>query len=405
MLESQQRDCVRELGRRVHALAVSAEYEARRRRWRDVNALRKPDRSPVWCKPIGCWPELLGEEELTCSDQPYRDLERLFRHYLIKHDIGDDSLIPRCFAVPAAIELDGEHEWGVEIRHVQPASPGGAWRFDPPIRQEADLARLRPPSYRHDEAETRRRLEEYAELFDGVMPVKLAAALPVSPHLGYLAAQLLGLDRLMLEMAANPAMVHRLMGFLQAGVAAAMDQVEAMGVLTENNDEEMYCSDPLKTSPPAVPARICELWGQANSQEFELVSPEMWRDFLLDYQRPLLERYALVSYGCCENLTRKMAGVLTIRNLRIFVCSAWTDLGKLVELVGERYTIMWRQKATDVVYAPDLAPIRQHLEEGMKLSRGCFRQVVLRELQTLNGHPRRLHEWAAMAKEAAAKYN
>ena len=93
MLSSEQRDYVRELGRRVHALAVSDEYEARRRRWRDVNALRQPDRSPVWCKPIGCWRELLGADELKCPDKPYRDVEELFRHYLIKDDIGDDSLI------------------------------------------------------------------------------------------------------------------------------------------------------------------------------------------------------------------------------------------------------------------------------------------------------------------------
>ena len=96
---------------------------------------------------------------------------------------------------------------------------------------------------------------------------------------------------------------------------------------------------------------------------------------------------------------------MTIRNLRIFVSSAWTDLAKVIEAVGDRYVIMWRQKATDVVYAHDLAGIRRHLHEGLKLSRGCLRQVVLRELQTLAGHPRRLHDWASLAKEAAARYN
>ena len=404
-LESQQRDCVRELGRKVYQLAVSDEYQVRRQRWRDVNALRKPDRSPVWCKPIGCWPELLAESDLECPDGFYRDVERLFRHYLIKDDIGDDSLIQPCWAVPAAIQLDGEHEWGVEIKHVQPESPGGAWRFDPPIEEEADLEKLKPPAYSHNVAETQRRLETYSELFDGIMPVKVAAAVPTGAHLGNVAAELLGLDNMMLNLAIRPEMMHRLMGFLRAGVLRAMDEVEAMGVLTQNNNGEMYCSDSLKTSGAGVPVKISDLWGQANSQEFELVSPEMWREFLLDYQKPFLERYGLISYGCCENLTHKMDGVLTVSNLRIFVCSAWTDLAKLVDLVGDRYTIMWRQKASDVVYAAGLEPVRRHLNEGMKLSQGCFRQIVLRELQTLNGNPRRLHDWAALAKEAATKYN
>jgi hypothetical protein len=35
---------------------------------------------------------------------------------------------------------------------------------------------------------------------------------------------------------------------------------------------------------------------------------------------------------------------------------------------------------------------------------GYHYQIVLRELQTLAGHPRRLHDWTRIAKEMAAKY-
>ena len=100
-----------------------------------------------------------------------------------------------------------------------------------------------------------------------------------------------------------------------------------------------------------------------------------------------------------------MDGVLSIPNLRVFVSSAWTDLGKLADRVGRNYTIMWRQKASDVVFPDDTSAIRHHLEQGMRRTQGLCRQVVLRELQTLAGHPRRLYEWADIAKEMAAKYN
>ncbi|MBM3500846.1 MAG: hypothetical protein FJX74_19480, partial [Armatimonadetes bacterium] len=50
---------VRDLARQVMELAVSEEYEARRRRWRDVNERRKPDRAPVWCRPAAVWSEIL----------------------------------------------------------------------------------------------------------------------------------------------------------------------------------------------------------------------------------------------------------------------------------------------------------------------------------------------------------
>jgi len=65
---------------------------------------------------------------------------------------------------------------------------------------------------------------------------------------------------------------------------------------------------------------------------------------------------------------------------------------------------MWRQLSAMVVFADDLQPIREHLETGMRKLQGLHYQVVLRELETLQGHPHRLQEWAALTKELAAKY-
>ena len=111
-----------------------------------------------------------------------------------------------------------------------------------------------------------------------------------------------------------------------------------------------------------------------------------------------------MGYGCCENLTNKIDGVLSIPNLRIFVCSAWTDLAKVVDRVEQDYCIMWRQKASDVVFTEDVSTISRGLMAGAEKLQGCYYQVVLRELQTLEGHSDRLHVWARLAKEAAEKF-
>jgi hypothetical protein len=90
--------------------------------------------------------------------------------------------------------------------------------------------------------------------------------------------------------------------------------------------------------------------------------------------------------------------------LRISVCSAWTDLALVQEAVGQDYVIMWRQKANDVVFPDDVGTVRRDLEQGCKQLQGYHYQIVLRELQTLSGHPDRLHEWTRAAVEMAAKY-
>jgi hypothetical protein len=84
--------------------------------------------------------------------------------------------------------------------------------------------------------------------------------------------------------------------------------------------------------------------------------------------------------------------------------AVWTCLEAVQEAVGQDYVIMWRQKASDVVFPDDVETIRRDLEQGCKQLQGYHYQIVLRELQTLSGHPDRLHEWTRFAKEAAARY-
>ena len=401
--ESRERDLVRALARQVAEIAWSNENEIIKQRWRDVNALRKPDRAPVWCRPVGAWDELLPKEKLTCSDPWLRQLERGFRQALTKKEIDDDDPLERYFAVSAVFDRDPANTWGVDIRHEDSGQEGGAWAYDPPLKDQEDLARLQMPAFTFNPDETERKLAQVHDLLGDIWPIKLVCEPPLGATLCTPAANLVGLTPLMLNLAMVPEMMHQLMGYLRDATLRAIDAVEASGLVTPNTNGPMTCSDPI--GEPEDATYTCKnLWMMANSQEFDQVSPKMWEEFLLNYQKPIFERFGLVGYGCCENLTTKMEGVLSIPNLRIFVCSAWTNLDKLMARVGNDYVIMWRQKASDVVFPDDPAKIRQDLEEGAEKLQGSHYQIVLRELQTLAGHPDRLHVWTQYAKEAAAKY-
>ncbi|HET7769420.1 MAG TPA: hypothetical protein VFN74_11650 [Chloroflexota bacterium] len=399
-----ERDLIRELAHRVAEIAASPEQAAIQRRWRDVNALRKPDRAPVWCRPVEAWHELLPDDALTCEDRFHRGLERALRHILIKHEIGDDEPVERTWRVAASFTQTPAHTWGVEIRRIEPDEPGGAYHYDSPLKEEADFDRLALPTYTYDPERTRRALERTDETLGDILPVVPGCDAPLSGTLCDTAAALRGQGELMWDLAERPHLVHRLMAHLSEGTVRAQRAREATGLLTLNNHGPMYTSDPPDPAPPPGQVRLSDLWIAANSQDFDQVSPAMWEEFLLAYQRPIFEQFRFVSYGCCENLTRKMDTVLSIPNLRVFVCSAWTDLEKVVEAVGDRYVIMWRQKATDVIFATDLHEIRRQVDEGMRIAAGCRVQIVLRELQTLNGHLDRLKEWATVAKEVAWRY-
>lgn len=403
MIVEEQRDYVRDLARQVAEIAASERNQRAIKRWRDVNALRKPDRAPVWCCPVGAWSEVLPDESLACADPWLRSVEAGFRRILTKQEIGDDEPVNGWFSVGAAFDCEPANTWGIDVGKHSSGEAGGAWAYDPPLKSIEDLSTLRLPVYTHNEVRTRESLGRAEDLLGDILPVKLSCGFPLHATICCYAADLRGLSELMMDMAVEPELVHRLMAHVRDAVLGAIDQIEATGLLSANNTGPMYCSDPVGPETGDGPLTCANLWTNANSQEFDQVSPAMWEEFLLAYQMPILERFGLSAYGCCENLTHKIDGVLRIPNLRIFVSSAWTDLDRVIERVGRTHTIMWRQKASEVVFPDDTEGIRRHLEEGTRRLRGCYYQIVLRELQTLAGHPNRLREFTRLAIEAAER--
>jgi len=132
----------------------------------------------------------------------------------------------------------------------------------------------------------------------------------------------------------------------------------------------------------------------------------MTNEFLVDYQRPILERFKYVEYGCCENLTKKLDAVLTIPNLRAIVNSPWTDLETMVEKCRSRYVIVWRQPFWEIVNARDERDVRTDVARGLRITQGCFRSVFCRDVNwdMVSDPQQRAQTWIREAKRAAEQY-
>jgi hypothetical protein len=396
-----ERDRVRALAGDVAAIAASPEQEETRRRWRDVNALRKPDRAPVWTSGLPPVPEP------ACTAPYRRSVEQRLLRILAAHRIGMDDVVDGTFGVEAELGIDRDAFWGPAIRKIRPEGPGGAFRDDPPLKTEADFDRLRFPTFHYDEAATCRRADQAYALLGDILPVRILCppGPPLLRQLGSTAQELRGQEQLLYDVIDSPELVHRLMGFLRDAVLQGMDRLEDIGLLTPYTllGPTTY-SDPI--GPPVVNDRLrfANLWIMANNQSLASISPGMWEDFVFRYQKPILARFGLCNYGCCEDNTDRIDRILTIPNLRTFVCNAWTDLDKVIAAAGRDYVIKWEQKASDVVLPDDTSAMRRHLEDGARRLKGHCYQIVLRSVTTLAGHPDRLQVWARYAREAAEKH-
>jgi hypothetical protein len=63
----------------------------------------------------------------------------------------------------------------------------------------------------------------------------------------------------------------------------------------------------------------------------------MFAEFVLPYQTPLLERFGLNCYGCCEPLDKRWQYVAALPRLRRISVSPWSDRAKMAEALGDRY--------------------------------------------------------------------
>ena len=398
------RQVIRRLAEQVMKLAASEEYERRRQRWRDVNALRKPDRAPVWCRPAGARREIIPEDSLQCQDPLCRSVERRFRMDLFKDDVGDDHIFPPYWPVAAVFDCDSEFTWGVETYVSEATTEDGGFRYTHAIESDEDFDKVTVPTYTYNPQATDDALSKMGDLLGDIMPVRLTCRPPLGADHSIWLARLRAMDKFLLDMAVQPERIHQLMAKFTEASLRAIRAAEDTGLIAPDNDRGMFCSDPIGEPDASGKLHVYNLWGGSNSQEFQSVSPAMTEEFLLNYITPVFQQYGLNHFGCCEDLTQKIEQVLRVPNLRIFVCSFWTDLARVVEACQGNYCIMWREGAALATLSGDLQPIREHMEEGMRILQGHPYQFVLREIETLGGRPQRLHEWARMGIELAEKY-
>ena len=161
------------------ALTVDIAREPRMKpilkRWRDVNSGRTPDRAPVWCRPAGCWSEMLPQDSLVCKDPFLRYMENHFRQILLRRDIDDDNPVYEYFKVDAVIDCMSEPPYGFEYKRHSIDEEGSAWGYESALQSADDFKRLTVPQYKFNAEKTAEKVELHKDLLDGILEVKPTA--------------------------------------------------------------------------------------------------------------------------------------------------------------------------------------------------------------------------------------
>jgi hypothetical protein len=404
---------LRELTKKYLDLARKPIQEERRQLWSDLLSLRRT--RPLVLATYGMWNvwcrEVFGDHAMKCEDPLLRAHERNLRMAIFHDPIGDDFILEPWIGEEAVRDGSWGRLFGVDQRLTDKPAEGGAGAYMPVIRDWSDVARLKPVGHCIDEEATALKVARLQEAVGDLVeidvnrgPVYTAFMADVSWNL----ATLRGLEQMMIDMYESPRQLHALAAFLRDATLAAQDAAEAAGDygLTSHTIQEMPYSRDLEWPRPNVrPRRRKDLWCFCAAQEFTLVSPGMHDEFLLQYQLPVMSRFGLAAYGCCEDLTGKIGMLRQVPNLRLIAVAPRADVRRCAEQIGADYVISWRPNPADMVcFGFDEAKIRRIIRHGMEACKGLNVCIHLKDIETVQGDPSRLARWVKIVRSISDEY-
>ena len=398
---------LRDLAKQVSDISKKEIQDERRDLWRKHNSLKRTS-VPINIHWHNCWQEIFPDKKLLCEDDFYREHERYLRQMIFQDSLDDDTIVEPWITVKAKYATPTENfRWGPEIKYVLSSIERGSYYFDPPIKETEDLKKLVLPHHVIDEKAT---AEDVSRLQDAIGDV-----LEVNPDRGpyyrslygdlsFDLGHLRGIEQIMWDVIENPELLHELVRFLADGVLNTHNEAEAAGdiQLSYSYNQSIPYAEELP-DPTANSGSVTrdKLWVFMAAQEFNNISPVMFEEFLLHYQLPIIEKFGLCAYGCCEDPTRKIGLLRKIPNLRRIAVTPWADVRACAEQIGTDYVISWRPNPAEMVclgFEPD--NVRRIVKNAMDIfnEQNCFVDITLKDIETVPGGPKTLQNWAKLVR-------
>jgi hypothetical protein len=405
-LSPRETEVLRRLAGKVAELAARPQEEEKKALWYRLNDLEET-RPLVFCDPENGWNEIITQDQILCE----RPLFRVWEMHLRKEvfwgeEMGDDRVVEPYFNVPYNYQDTG---WGLHEQNIG-GQNGGSYVWESPIKDyEQDFASLRYPEILVDYDMTAKIVALAEEVFGDLLQVRLRGIWWWSLGMTWDFIKLRGLENFMLDMYDRPKWVHRLMGFLRDGTLRKIEFLEGNGLLALNIGGTYVGSGGFGwtwqlPAPGFDPHRVrtLDMWGFAESQETVGVSPAMFEEFVFPYQKPILERFGLNCYGCCEPIDPRWHVVKMFPRLRRVSTSPWADRSKMRELLGRDY-VMSLKPSPSPLAAPvlDEDETRREIRKDLQTTKGCQVELIMKDNHTIGGNPENVKAWCRIAREEA----
>jgi len=406
------RNVLRDLAKTVQDISQRPEQAEKARLWKCCNGLA-PERPMVFADPQGGWTELDEQwVRLACMDPVAREIELQLRRAVVRdRHIPDDFPIENVFRVPPVVSGDSYNDYGIPLSATHPGEADGAYHIEPMVNSERDIRRLHFRPVCIDRQATVDRFHKVRDLIGDILHVEAIGRSRWRYGLTRVLIHMRGFEQMLLDFYENPGTIHSLMAFLRDDYEREIQIYEQAGAIGFTNYRSSvlgtggigYCPDLPERSGPSDSGgtHTCIAWGE--SQETVGVSPEQFEEFVLQYQHPLLKRFGLVEYGCCEGLERKVDALIrTIGNLRWIAVSPWADREIMADRIKDRYVYAYKPNpATLCSQRPQWNEAEKELRATLKIAATCPVHIVMKDTKTFHRDGERITKWCTMARNIA----
>lgn len=405
------KNILRKLASEKAEIATLPSHNEKIKLWKKLNSLEKT-RPLLWINQIP-WEEMNHDGELTliCENEFCRSIEMGLRKtiYQWKHMPGD-MIVEPILEYRISIKNSG---FGIAEKSEKELSSGFASRyFEPQIKTEADIEKIKPPVISVDYKNEAYKMEFLSSVIGDILRIEPLGIASFWFAPWDLLVTWYGIEETMIDLVMKPDLIHLAMDKLIDAYLIGLKQYEEQCLLSLNNTNVNigsgglgYVDELPKKDYKTDKIRPLDQWGCAAAQIFSAISPKMHEEFALHYEKKWLEKFGLTYYGCCEPLHNKIEILKSIPNLRKISMSPWANVEKFVEQVGKKYVLSY--KPNPAILARDEWNPQQaekELREVLEKAKNCCVEVILKDISTVRQDYRRLWDWANIAFRTVNEY-
>jgi len=356
------------------------------------------------------FPHEVVTPRLQCEGDQARGIEAALLRTLVGRELFDDD-------TPVSPTFDmGWHvharPFGLAHKITRAEGPNAkGFHIDPVIEDlAAEIDKLRGGSFGVNREATLARRELLEDLFGDILPVRIVMG-SLSGAMTNPLVHLMGMEAYYIAMYDCPDAIHQAMEMATRIYEQYYDFLEEeklllpTGGLSPLAQESFAFTDELPTDNVT---RTTQCWGFLESQETTAVSAETFGEFVFPYQQRLVDRFGLLSYGCCERVDDIWPDYLSKwTNLRKLSVSPFNDEPRLGEyLRGSRVVYYSKPRAEFVTCDGPLddKAITAYFKGVCEAASGCLFEIAQREAGTIFGDIERGRHYVRLAKQAVDAY-